>query len=159
MEALEVAVGRALLDKGLTIACAESCTGGLLTSRLTDVPGSSAYVLGAVVCYSRAVKESLVHVRHETLQRRGAVSAETAGEMADGIRQAVGADLGAGITGLAGPGSDEPGKPVGLVYISVSGKNGTMTREHHFQGSRMEIKEKSVEQALGMLLEYIGGIA
>ena len=156
---LEVMVGEALRQKGLTVSCAESCTGGLLTSRLTDVPGSSDYVLGSVVSYSCEVKERLVHVRHETLQHMGAVSEETAREMAEGIRETIGADIGVGITGLAGPGSDEPGKPVGLVYISVSGRNGTIVEENHFHGNRAEIKHQSTEKALEMLQEYVGRIS
>ena len=159
MENLEVSVGEALRQKGLTVSCAESCTGGLLTSRLTDVPGSSSYVLGSVVSYSCVVKERLVHVRRETLQRMGAVSAETAQEMADGIRKAIGADIGIGITGFAGPGTDEPGKPVGLVYISISGKNGTIVEENHFHGNRVEIKQQSTEKALEILQGYVGGIS
>lgn len=157
MESLEARAGRMLLERGLTVSCAESCTGGLLTSRLTDVPGSSAYVGGAVVVYSCELKERLVHVRHETLQQKGAVSEETAREMAEGVRDALGTDIGIGVTGLAGPDSDESGRPVGLVYISVSGKKDTMVEEFRFRGSREEIKQQSTEQAIRMLIEYIGG--
>ena len=157
MEALELRAGRMLLERGMTVSCAESCTGGLLTSRLTDVPGSSAYVQGAMVVYSCELKERLVHVRHETLQQKGAVSAETAQEMAEGVRDVLGTDIGIGVTGLAGPDGDGSGRPVGLVYISVSGKNGTIVKECRFCGSREEIKQRSAERAIRMLVEYLGG--
>lgn len=118
---LEEQVGQQLLAQGLTIACAESCTGGLLTSRLTDIAGSSAYVMGSVVSYTNRIKETLVGVQHETLLAHGAVSEETAREMAEGIRRAIETDIGVGITGIAGPGGGTKEKPVGLVFIAVSG--------------------------------------
>ncbi len=112
---LEETVGKLLMEKQLTIACAESCTGGLLTSCLTDVEGSSAYVMGSVISYTNEVKESLVGVKHETLVTHGAVSEETAREMAEGIRHVIGSALGVGITGIAGPGGGTETKPVGIV--------------------------------------------
>ena len=149
---MEEVVGRLLTGQHKTIACAESCTGGLLTSRLTDVPGSSAYVMGSVVCYTNAVKERLAGVRHETLMAHTEISAETAGEMAEGIRKIIGTDIGVGITGLAGPGSN-----AGLVYIAVCGAHGTVVRENHFRGGRCEIKQKSAETALQMIHDYLSG--
>ena len=110
-ELLEEKVGRLLLKKHMTIACAESCTGGLLTSRLTDIAGSSAYVMGSVVSYTNRIKEALVGVRHETLAAHGAVSEETAREMAEGIRKAIKTDIGVGITGIAGPGPHRSPRP------------------------------------------------
>ncbi|MBR3458541.1 MAG: nicotinamide-nucleotide amidohydrolase family protein, partial [Selenomonadaceae bacterium] len=104
MELLEEIVGRGLLQKGWSIACAESCTGGLLTSRLTDVAGSSAYVKGSVVAYSNEIKARLLGVSEETLRIYGAVSEHTAAEMSEGIRRTIGVDVGVGITGIAGPG-------------------------------------------------------
>ena len=127
---LEEMVGQQLLAQGLTIACAESCTGGLLTSRLTDIAGSSAYVMGSVVSYTNRIKETLVGVQHETLLAHGAVSEETAREMAEGIRRAIKTDIGVGITGIAGPGGGTKEKPVGLVFIAVSGPRGTMVKEN-----------------------------
>lgn len=149
-------VARLLRDKGYTISCAESCTGGLLTSCLTDVPGSSAYMAGAVVTYTDACKERFAKVRKETLQRHGAVSRETACEMAEGIRETMGTDLGVSVTGVAGPDGDGSGKPLGLVYISVSGSQGTFVTENRFAGDRRHVKEQSVEKALLMLADYLG---
>ena len=112
--------GKELRAAGLTIACAESCTGGLLTSMLTDVSGSSSYVMGSVVSYSNDVKARVLHVSEETLAVYGAVSEETAREMAQSVRKLIHADIGVGITGIAGPDGGSTEKPVGLVYIAVS---------------------------------------
>lgn len=155
VEPLEQAVGRLLAEKKLTIACAESCTGGLLTSRLTDVAGSSAYVMGAVVSYTNEVKASLVGVQEATLRAFGAVSAETAREMAVGIQRAIPADLGVGITGIAGPGGATAEKPVGLVYIAVSYAGHILVRRNLFTGTRTEVKRQSVEKALAMVQEML----
>ncbi len=155
MEALEISAGRLLAEHGLSIACAESCTGGLLTSRLTDVSGSSAYVKGSIVSYSNEIKEKLVGVKSATLSKYGAVSEQTAREMAEGIRTAVETDIGVGITGIAGPDGGTPKKPVGLVYIAVSGKNGTVVKENHFNGTRSEIKLQTTEKSLKMIEDYI----
>ena len=148
---LEESVGKELLAQGLTIACAESCTGGLLTSRLTDIAGSSAYVMGSVVSYTNRIKESLVGVRHETLLSHGAVSEETA----EGISRAIGTDIGVGITGIAGPGGGTKQKPVGLVFIAVSGPRGTMVKENHFSGARTEIKRQTTDTALELTRAYL----
>lgn len=160
MEALEISTGRLLAAEKLTIACAESCTGGLLTSRLTDVAGSSAYVKGSIVSYSNEIKERLVGVRSDTLAGYGAVSEQTAGEMAEGIRRVIEADIGVGVTGIAGPDGGTPQKPVGLVYIAVAGAQGTVIRENRFKGTRGEIKLQTTETALEMIKNYIsaGGI-
>ncbi len=155
MEQREVTAGKLLAEHRLTIACAESCTGGLLTSRLTDVPGSSAYVKGSVVSYSNEIKELLAGVRAFTLQQHGAVSEETAVEMAEGIRKTIGTQIGVGITGIAGPDGGTPAKPVGLVYISVAGEAGTVCRENRFSGSRTEIKQQTTDKALEMIESYI----
>lgn len=155
MMKIEEQAGKLLLARGMTIACAESCTGGLLTSRLTDIAGSSAYVMGSVVSYTNRIKEKLVGVRHETLLAHGAVSEETAREMAEGIRRAIETDMGVGITGIAGPGGGTATKPVGLVFIAVSGPDGTIVKENHFRGSRTEVKRQSTETALQMLCFYL----
>lgn len=155
MEALEISTGRLLAAEKLTIACAESCTGGLLTSRLTDVAGSSAYVKGSIVSYSNEIKERLVGVRSDTLAGYGAVSEQTAGEMAEGIRRVIEADIGVGVTGIAGPDGGTPQKPVGLVYIAVAGAQGTVIRENRFKGTRGEIKLQTTETALEMIKNYI----
>lgn len=160
MAALEISTGRLLAEKRLTIACAESCTGGLLTSRLTDVAGSSAYVKGSVVSYSNEIKERLVGVSTATLSEYGAVSEQTAKEMAEGIRNTIETDIGVGITGIAGPDGGTAHKPVGLVYIAVAGSHGTLIKENHFKGTRSEIKLQTTDTALKMIEDYIstGGI-
>ena len=155
---LEYAVGRLLAARKLTIACAESCTGGLLSGRLTAVPGSSAYVMGGVVSYTNEVKVSHLGVKQATLDAVGAVSQETAWEMADGIRCRMHTDIGVGITGIAGPGGATADKPVGLVYISVSGCNGTVVTRNVFHGNRQQVRWQATEKALEMVAEYAGGL-
>lgn len=152
---LAARLGAALRAAGKTIACAESCTGGLVTSRLTDIPGSSDYVMGSVVSYTNDIKERLVGVRHETLAAHGAVSPETAREMADGIRRVIRTDLGLGITGIAGPGGSTAVKPVGLVYIAVSSEKGTRVTENHFSGTRTEVKRQTSDAALALALDAL----
>ena len=154
-ESLEALVGRLLRECGRTIACAESCTGGLLTSRLTDVAGSSAYVMGAVVSYTNEAKVSLVGVHEATLKTFGAVSEKTAREMAEGVRRAIPANIGVGITGIAGPGGATAEKPVGLVYIAVAAEHMTHAVRHVFSGSRAEVKRQSTEAALAMVRDLI----
>lgn len=151
---LSEAAGHWLLARGATVACAESCTGGLLTSTLTDVSGSSAYVKGALVSYSNEVKERLVGVKAKTLAEHGAVSAQTAREMAEGVREKIGTDYAISITGVAGPAVGTVEQPVGLVYIAVSGSHGTAVCENRFQGSRHAIKLRAVATALCMLVDY-----
>ena len=155
---LEYAVGRLLAARKLTIACAESCTGGLLSGRLTAVPGSSAYVMGGVVSYTNEVKVSHLGVKQATLDAVGAVSQETAGEMAEVIRRGMHTDIGVGITGIAGPGGATANKPVGLVYISVSGDNGTVVTRNVFQGNRQQVRWQATEKALEMVSEYVRGL-
>ena len=152
---LAARLGAALRAAGKTIACAESCTGGLVTSRLTDIPGSSDYVMGFIVSYTNDIKERLVGVRHETLAAHGAVSPETAREMADGIRRVIRTDLGLGITGIAGPGGGTAAKPVGLVYIAVSSEKGTRVTENHFSGTRTEVKQQTSDAALALALDAL----
>lgn len=154
-ERLPDMVGHMLCAKGYTISCAESCTGGLLTSTLTDVPGSSAYVMGSVVSYSNDVKSRILHVAEETLAAHGAVSPETARAMAEGVRDLMQTDVGVGITGIAGPGGGSPEKPVGLVYIAVSTLGKTSVEKNVFSGVRAEIKRAAVNKALAMVQEMI----
>jgi len=155
MEKLEVIVGRMLAERKLKLATAESCTGGLVGHRLTNVPGSSAYLEGGVIAYSYEAKERLLGVHHDTLYEHGAVSAETALEMARGARKALGADIGIAVTGIAGPGGGLPGKPVGLVYIALSAR--TYERVEHFvwDSDREGNKAYSAEAALAMLKEFL----
>ena len=152
---IEARLGQRLAEKKFTVAAAESCTGGLVTSRLTDVAGSSAYVMGSIVSYSNDVKEKLVGVQHATLVAHGAVSKETAQEMAEGVRLAIGTDVGLATTGIAGPGGGTAEKPVGLVYTAVTTPEGTQVRENHFQGTRTEVKRQASETVLTMALEAL----
>ena len=154
-EALSERVGCELRDAGMTIACAESCTGGLLTSTLTDISGSSAYVMGSVVSYSNDVKCRILHVQEETLSAYGAVSEETAFEMAEGIRNLMQTDIGIGITGIAGPYGGSADKPVGLVYIAAADKNHTIVSKNIFSGTRLENKWAAVQKELTLVHDMI----
>ena len=155
MEKLEVIVGQMLAERKLKLATAESCTGGLVGHRLTNVPGSSGYFEGGIIAYSYEAKERLLGVHHATLYEHGAVSAETAIEMARGARKAFGTDIGVAVTGIAGPGGGLPGKSVGLVYIALSAR--TYERVEHFvwDSDRDGNKALSAEAALAMLKEFL----
>lgn len=137
------------------LAVAESCTGGLLGHLITDVPGSSNYFLGGIVSYSDAAKQQFLGVRRETLAAHGAVSTETAAEMARGVRAAFGADLSLSITGIAGPGGGTPEKPVGLVFIGLADQDGVEVRRFVWNGTRAENKQRSAEAALALLYERL----
>jgi nicotinamide-nucleotide amidase len=152
---LEEQVGTLLVDQGLTLATAESCTGGLVAHRITNVSGSSAYYLGGFVTYSNESKEAFLGVRHETLLAHGAVSEETAREMARGARLRSGADVGISITGIAGPTGGTPEKPVGLVYMALSAADAELCERHLWQGERLSNKEQSAEAALRLVVGYL----
>jgi nicotinamide-nucleotide amidase len=137
--------------RGLTLATAESCTGGLVAARLTSIPGSSDVVLGGVVAYANAVKEAELGVPPEVLERHGAVSAETAAAMARGVRQRLGADVAVSVTGVAGPDGGTAEKPVGLVYVHAEGPDGGLGRELSFPGDRASIRARSVVVALHLV--------
>ncbi|MDU2065861.1 MAG: competence/damage-inducible protein A [Sporomusaceae bacterium] len=154
-DTLEGIIGRLLLEKELTVALAESCTGGLTSSRLTDVPGSSAYFMGSVVSYSNEVKMQELAVSSDTLRDYGAVSKETACQMAEGIRERFHTSIGVAITGIAGPGGATETKPVGLVYIALASERGTNWQEYRFAGTRKEIKTRSALAALNKLYRYV----
>jgi PncC family amidohydrolase len=151
-ESLEARVGKALRAGGRTLAVAESCTGGLIGHRLTNIPGSSDYFLGDIVAYAYDAKERLLGVNHQTLYEHGAVSRETAIEMARGARQALGADIGLSVTGIAGPTGGLPGKPIGLTWIALSTRENDTAEEKVWQGDRESNKERSAQAALEMLL-------
>jgi PncC family amidohydrolase len=151
---LEVQIGKLLIQRGLTLAAAESCTGGLVSHRITNVPGSSDYFLGGIVAYSNQTKMALLGVLRETLDSHGAVSQETVLEMAAGVRQALRADIGIAVSGIAGPGGATPNKPVGLVWLGSSA-DASQTRRFIFPGNRLEVKEQSAEAALQMVLDYL----
>lgn len=147
-------VGQILKDKRLTVACAESCTGGLLCSLLTDVAGSSAYVLGSMVTYTDEMKRKILNVQDETLRRCGAVSSETAAEMAEGVIAVTGASVGVSITGLAGPDGDGR-NPVGTVYIAVGQTDNIDVVSYKFSGDRQVVKRRAATEALVMLRKFL----
>jgi len=134
-----------------TVAVAESCTGGYISHRLTNVAGSSGYFLGGVVVYSNEAKRNLLGVPEQIIAGHGAVSAETARLMADGVRRVFGCSVGLSVTGIAGPGGGSREKPVGLVFIGVSCESGTAVYSFRLRGSRISIKEKTVQKALSLL--------
>lgn len=154
-EALEEVVGKLLIKKRLTVGLGESCTGGLLGHRLTNVAGSSEYFLGGIVAYSYDAKERLLGVIHNTLYEYGAVSPETALEMARGARKLLSADIGISVTGIAGPGGGMPGKPVGLVYIALSARDRDRVERFVWDQDREGNKRLSADAALSMLKEYL----
>jgi competence/damage-inducible protein CinA-like protein len=155
---LDDLVAEAFLAQGRTVATAESCTGGLLAGRLTARPGSSAYVLGGVAAYANSAKEQLVGVDPELLATVGAVSAEVAVALAEGARRRFGADLGVGITGVAGPGGGTADKPVGTVHLCVAGPEGRDERRVELRGSRTAVRERSVTLAMHLLrARLLGG--
>ena len=155
MDKLEVIIGRMMAERKLKLATAESCTGGLVGHCLTNVPGSSEYFEGGIIAYSYEAKERLLGVHHDTLYEHGAVSPETALEMARGARKTLGTDIGIAVTGIAGPGGGLPGKPVGLVYIALSAR--AYERVEHFvwKSDREGNKMQSAEVALAMLKEFL----
>ncbi len=151
-------VADTLRSRGLTIATAESCTAGLLAGRLTELAGSSEYVLGGLVVYSNEAKASLAGVDPELIARVGAVSVEVAEALADGARSRVGADVGVGITGIAGPGGGTPEKPVGLVCFSVAGPDGAhLTRSLNLPGGRADIRDRSTTVAMHLVRRVLAG--
>ncbi|MBN1849451.1 MAG: nicotinamide-nucleotide amidohydrolase family protein [Deltaproteobacteria bacterium] len=154
-ETLESTVGEMLNHKGLTLAVAESCTGGLIGNRLTNIPGSSGYFLGGVIAYSNEVKKNLLGVSEKTLQQYGAVSDQTAREMAQGVQRQFQSRMALSVTGIAGPdgGSDE--KPVGTVCVGMVTEDFIYARKYHFQGSREQIKVESSEMALDWVRRYL----
>lgn len=151
----EEEAGRLLEGRGLTLALAESCTGGMISARITDVPGSSAYFAGGVVAYSNRVKEGLLSVRGEELSAWGAVSDQVARSMAGGVKGLLKTDIGLAVTGIAGPGGGTTAKPVGLVYVALDGPRGTVSRELRLGGSRAEIRSAVTGAALEMILRYL----
>lgn len=156
-ETLELRIGKILSQTRLTLAAAESCTGGLVASRITDVPGSSAYFLGGIVSYSNEAKASLLGVSWDTLNIKGAVSQETVIEMAYGARKTLGADIAVSVSGIAGPGGGTPDKPVGTVWIGLATPGGEEARRFIWDGDRIRNKYLSSEAALQFVLDYLEG--
>ena len=152
---IETVVVRRLTRRKMTLALAESCTGGFIANRITNVPGASKIFLGGIVAYSNGVKEQFLGVRPETLKKHGAVSKSVAREMAEGARKKFGADFAVAVTGIAGPGGGTKDKPVGTVFISVAGAFGTLAERKLNSFSREKFKEATSRQALAMLLERL----
>jgi PncC family amidohydrolase len=150
-------LGAVLVERGLTVATAESCTGGLVAHLLTEVPGSSRYLRGGIVAYADDVKLAALGVPAEVLVAHGAVSAQVALAMADGVRARLGTDLGVGVTGVAGPDGGSDAKPVGLVYVAVAGYGPAEVRRCLWAGDRSENKRLSAEAALELLLTHAQG--
>lgn len=146
-----------LRTRGLKLATAESCTGGLLANRLTDVPGSSDYFVGGIVAYAYEAKVAMLEVSWDTLQAHGAVSAETVLEMARGARKALGADVAISISGIAGPGGGLPNKPVGTTWFGLVAPEGEWSFLRQFEGDRLQNKSQASETALQLLADYLQG--
>jgi nicotinamide-nucleotide amidase len=143
------------MKRKLTVSVAESCTGGRLGDRITDVPGSSDYFMGGVISYSNPAKVNLLGVDSRVLASKGAVSREVALQMASGVRKKLKTDIGVGVTGIAGPTGGSRAKPVGLVFIAVCSKKDALCIKKIFKGSRTSIKAQSTEEAVGMLQKFI----
>jgi nicotinamide-nucleotide amidase len=154
---MEAVVGALLKDASATIAVAESCSGGLIGHRLSDVPGSSAYFLADVVAYSNAVKQSVLGVSKDSLERHGAVSGEVAEEMARGVRRLVGATIGLATTGIAGPDGGTPDKPVGTVWIAIDSDSGTRSHRYQLWGTRDWVKLLTSQIALDWVRRSVRG--
>ncbi len=153
----EQRINEILTSRHMTLALAESCTGGLISSRITDVAGSSEYFLAGFVTYSNRAKEDCLCVPADVLAVKGAVSAEVAGKMAEGARKAAGADIGLSVTGIAGPAGGSAEKPVGTVFLALATETQTSIRKHNFSGDRLSIKKQTADEALALLLEYLDG--
>lgn len=159
VDSLEQVVVQEMTARGLTLATAESCTGGLMGKRITDVPGASACYLGGVVSYQNEVKENLLGVRHETLISKGAVSEDTACQMAEGVRKALGADIGISTTGVAGPGGGTPEKPVGLIYVGIStGGKTWAVRILRPRQSRENLRRLASSTAFDLVRRHLEGL-
>lgn len=152
MITVEKSVADILKKKGFTMTCAESCTGGLIASRVVNVPGVSEVFKAGFVTYANEAKQKLLGVREETLIQFGAVSRQTAEEMARGAAKAAEADVAISVTGIAGPDGGTKEKPVGLVYIGCYVRGDVLVKEYHFDGDRMQVRQSSAEAALKQLL-------
>lgn len=154
ISALEEQLSRQFSTRRLTLATAESCTGGLLAARITDVSGSSVYFMGGIVSYANAAKRDLLGVDPDLLEREGAVSEAAARAMARGARERLGADVAVSITGVAGPGGGTPDKPVGLTWIGLADARGDRAERFVWRSDRAGNRERSVEAALKMLIAW-----
>jgi PncC family amidohydrolase len=153
----EILLNQLLRERTLKLAAAESCTGGLIADRITNIPGSSEYFLGGIVAYAYEAKVKLLGVSWDTLQKYGAVSREIVIEMARGARIALGADLAVSVSGIAGPGGGLPDKPVGTTWVGLSAPDGDWARKFIWEGDRLRNKVLSAEAALQLVLDYLEG--
>ena len=158
MFGIEREIGDLLRKKRMTLGLVESATGGLISHRITNVPGSSDYFRGSVTAYSNEAKTRVVGVKQETIGRYGAVSAQVAEEMAEGGRKLLAVDVCLADTGVAGPGGATREKPVGLFYLGLSARDKAYSRQHNFNGDREQNKQSAAEAALRWLKEYLSGL-
>ena len=154
---LETRIDQLLRTHSLKLATAESCTGGLIGNRITDIPGSSDYFTGGVIAYAYESKVALLGVSWDTLNKYGAISRETVLEMAEGARRRLGADIAISVSGIAGPGGGLPDRPVGSVWVGLVATDGKWARVFHFSGERRENKAAAAEAALQTLMAYLQG--
>lgn len=154
---IESQIGDLLRQRGWKLAAAESCTGGLISHRITNIPGSSDYFVGGVVSYAYEAKVKLLGVQWDTLNTCGAVSREVVLEMAQGIRKSLGTEIGLSVSGIAGPGGGSPEKPVGTVWFGLSTPDQDLAWTKLFHGDRISIKEQSAQEALWGLFKYLNG--
>ena len=148
---LEQKISQKFIERGQTLSLAESCTGGLIGDRLTNIPGASAFFLLGIIAYDYAAKTKILGVPSALLKKHGAVSSEVASMMAQGVRKILKTDYGLGVTGIAGPGGATKTKPVGLVFIAVSTRQRTIVKKCLFKGTRLAIKNEAAQTALKML--------
>ena len=154
---IEARIGRILKERRMKIAVAESCTGGHIANRITNIQGASDYFDLGFVTYSNDSKELYLFVTEEVIAEKGAVSSEVAKAMAEGLREATDADIALSVTGVAGPGGGSPEKPVGTVFVGLASKDGTFVNKFLFSGDRISIKEQTSEEALKLVLDYLEG--
>lgn len=152
---LEERLAAALVERNMTLATAESCTGGGFSHLLTGIPGSSAFFIGGIIAYHNNVKTQLLDVPESALIRHGAVSSQTAASMAEGGRSRFNTDFGVSITGIAGPSGGSPEKPVGLVYVALATTKRTHVQQHLFSGDRHRVREQAITAALRLALGVI----
>ena len=156
-QSMEEVIAEQLKSSSCTVSLAESCTGGLISHRITQIPGSSAYLDRAFVCYSNQAKHDLLQVPKDLLKRHGAVSAPVARAMAVGARKQSRSDISLSVTGIAGPDGGSVRKPVGLVFVGIDGENGNMTKKFQFFGDRQDVKTRASQAALNLLRLYLLG--
>jgi len=154
---LEEQIAKILSERGQKVVFAESCTGGLIGHRITNLPGSSAYYLGSITAYAYEAKVKWLGVSWDTLEAHGAVSREVVLEMAKGVREALNADIGLSVSGIAGPGGGMPEKPVGTTWMGLASADGAWARHFCWDGDRLQNKAYSADAVLQMLLDYLNG--